>query len=266
MKKRSILAIIIVLFIAFATPAMALDLYWETDWWGPHNFYEIRKYDKSYPDSNLAKNRGGWLVGILVFNAALAGEIERVEITPSESNNGFISTTSISSPLVYTWPGELVSYDYSMFYATKNHFDNPITIKAMDLEGNPVNFYLQDGNVVDTLQTNLSTTALNPPVPEIRKMKTRANGNIVMVIDVPYTKLDRKLRVRIYEADGLSTASIQNFDPPFEIVREDSSIDGDAFKTIIPAEFAGRKGRIEYRVFEEGTGFMCRGIRFFQLP
>ncbi len=94
------------------------------------------------------------------------------------------------------------------------------------------------------------------------------NGDIVMIFTAPYkNNPGRQIRIRIYMEDPVAGGDAQFiFDPPFEYVRADGSTKGDTIKAIIPGIYSGRTARIEYRLPEESTGYMVRGIRLFQLP
>ena len=106
------------------------------------------------------------------------------------------------------------------------------------------------------------------PICTINSMKVKGNGDIVMIFTAPYKKNPgRHIRIRIYMDDPVAGGDAEfRFYPPFEYVRADGSTKGDTIKAIIPAEFSGRTARIEYRLPEESTGYMVRGIRLFQLP
>jgi hypothetical protein len=259
-KLSIVMALAMVLFF-WCGSAMALDIVLGDDAWDT-NIFDKRVYDKSHPDSGIASTLGGWYVGLSFFGEK-ANQIGRVEIV------GNRYTYVQDTPDIYYWIDRNL-YDYAVFFGHKQNLPDEFEIKAFTKTGDPVNFIANDGVTVigPSLFLTPSQTAPMAPICTISSMKVKGNGDIVMIFTAPYkNNPGRHIRIRIYMDDPVAGGDAEfRFYPPFEYVRADGSTKGDTIKAIIPAEFSGRTARIEYRLPEESTGYMVRGIRLFQLP
>ena len=240
---------------------MALDIVLGDDVWDT-NIFDKRTYDKSHPKSGIISTMGGWYVGLSFFGEK-ADQIGRVEIVGNRYT--YIQNT----PDIYYWIDRDL-YDYAVFFGHKVNLPEQFEVKAFTTAGDPVNFIAGDGVTVigPSLFMTPSQTAPMAPICTIKSMKVKGNGDIVAIFTAPYkNNPNRQIRIRIYNEDPSTGADAEfRFYPPFEYVRADGSTKGDTIKAIIPGIYSGRIARIEYRLPEESTDYLVRGIRLFQLP
>lgn len=263
---RYISLILIFLVAFFATPAIAADLYQGQDFWGPENFFDIRTYHESHPECGNANNRGGWSVGI-VFPESGNGPsiVDSVEIATGVSDEGAQHTIVYDSPMVYPWIGEM-NHDYSIWFGHRMMMGDPITITPKDADGNLIDLHMGDGvTVLNSFVVEPSIDHALPPVPKIKHMAIKKSGELLVKFTAPYDVRNNHIRIRVYNAEGSGAEWQKRYYPPYQIEKKDGRILPDKMKVFLPAEFAGRIARIEYRVYED-DGYMSRGIVFFRLP
>ena len=239
---------------------MALDIILGQDAW-VNNFYDRRTYDKSFPAGGIVSTYGGWSIGLSVFDAATASQIGEVHII----GDRYIHVQTEAD--YYYWIDRDL-YDYTLWIGHKTNLAETFEIQAFDTSGVPINFSV-DGGVTFTTSLFItpSTTAPMPPISSIIKMKVKNDGDIQLIFTAPYrNNLARQIRIRVFNLEGTGAEAQFTYDPPYEYLRGDGSTRGDTVKATIPAYFSGRMARIEYRLFEEGTGYMTRGIKWFTLP
>jgi hypothetical protein len=254
--------ILILLFSLSVTPAIALDLYQGQDFWGAENFFDIRTYHESHPGSASIHNQGGWCAGI-VFVGQDAELVDKVHITTGPSLEGARTKVVFKDPMVYPWLGDTM-YDFSMWYGHRMTMGDNVEIRAFGKKNDPVIFNMEDGSIVNSLSVSPRVDVANPPIPVIKHMAIKKDGELMVIFTAPFDTRDNHIRIRIYNAEGTGAEKQYKYFPPYEIVRNDGTIVPDKMKVLLPAEYAGRIARIEYRTLDDG--YMCRGITFFKLP
>jgi len=262
------ISLILALLVALvATPAMATDLFQDQDFWGLENYFDIRTYHDSHPSSDTANNRGGWAFGI-VFPASGDGDelVDKVVLEGAPSyEGGAVAKVVMDEPRVYPWLGE-TNYDFSTWIGHSAFFGFPVTITAYDAAGELINFHLSDGSVATSATVIPRRDAKLPPVPVIKRMAIKKDGQLMVKFTAPYDERSNQIRIRIFNTEGTGAEWQERFNPPYQFIKKDGTVVPDEMKILLPAEFAGRIARLEYRTFEHDDNYMCRGIVFFKLP
>lgn len=281
-----VLAIIGVVLILNISNALAepVVLNLGNDAWA-NNMYDYRTYHESHPLSGLPNNSGShWIVGLTVFNPAVWEKIDEVNLVADDTIEGMNYHITIENPAIYPWGGQTF-HDYSVW------INNLVMLPKIGYfqltadagEGKPIHFDDGRGVIQEFLLMHLDLDEPLPPVCKIKHMAIKKNGDLKMRFTAPYDarqELDRNLHIRIRifneagtgldyvdNGSGGNAAEIRIF-PPFQILKKDGVTIQAADKVKvdnIPATFAGRTGRIEYRV-ESDTKVQFRGITYFKLP
>lgn len=239
----------------------------------PNSMYDFRTYHESHPKFGLPNNSGSnWIIGLTVHNPAVWDSIGEVNLIQDGTIEDMQYTIRIDHAAVYPWGGQMF-HDWSVWLnnLVMLPVDRTFEITAKDNLGNPIVFNM-DGINQDSVFANVDTDSPLPPVCKIKRMAIKKNGELKMRFTAPYDirqEEDRNvhIRIRIFDAEdnGLEH-EMERIYPPFQIVKKDGTIIPDKVKvTNIPAEYAGRTGRIEYRVNAD-SGVLFRGITYFKLP
>ncbi len=243
----------------------------------PNAMYDYRTYHESHPLSGLPNNTGSnWVIGLTVHNPDAYGLINKGTIQASDTIEGLNYNVTINSPAIYPWGGDTF-HDYSVWLNNLAMLPaiSSFQFTAIASDGSPIQFD-DDGMLLDSLTLPIDTDDPLPPICKIKHMAIKKNGDLKMRFTAPYDIRDSHIRIRIFDAEGLGLDYVDNGNggnaaqiklfPPFQIVKKNGTIIPDKVKvTDIPAIFAGRTGRIEYRVNTD-TGFLYRGITYFKLP
>lgn len=235
-----------------------------------NNMYDFRTYHESHPKFGLPNNSGSnWIIGLTVLNPDVWDSIGEVNITHSGTIEDMQYNIKMTHAAVYPWGGDMF-HDWSVWL--NNLVMLPVNgvfaVTAKDNLGNPIMFDMGDpNNLQDTYHATIDIDDPLPPICKIKHMAIKKNGMLKMRFTAPYDLRNRSIRIRIFNEEGTGLEKqTHNLTPPFEIVKRDGTIIPDKVKvTDIPAEFAGRTGRIEYRVDSNG-GVLFRGITYFKLP
>lgn len=278
MKGRLIgLIVAVSAVMMFAVPAMALDLVVGQDFY-INNMYDQRTYHESHPRSSLLGHPGGWIQGITIHNDDVKNSIGEVRLTVNNTLDGGKYVFSQTVPDTYPW-GDKDFADYAMWNGHMVMVDQDgLDIQAFDTDSSSINFKHWDGTLLGQTLTLTALFDVAPaPICKIKHMAIKKNGDLKMRFTAPYDIRQEgdhsvQIRVRIFneEGTGLDT-ELPRIYPPFQIEKKDGTIVPDKVKVDnIPAEFAGRTGRLEYRVFYPGdtpmTECMLRGVTYFKLP
>lgn len=245
-----------------ATPAAALDLTIGQDA-VVKNFYDVRTYHESHPASATPNDLGGWRIGLNIYDP-LAAEVGEVRLVGDSTKVGAAFTISQTEPWVYPFLGKIY-YDYSIYLGHKAMVSQPVEFQIFDLTGARMMFNLPDGTQTDSIFVFPSVTAALPPVCKIKHMAIMKTGELKVKFTAPYDDRNSQIRIRVYNAEGNGAETQFKYNPPYQIVKNDGTVVPDKMLVLLPEVYAGRKARIEYRVFEE-DGFMSRGMTFFKLP
>jgi len=262
MKALQILFIVL-LSVFVAVPSMAFvqgqDFY-------INNFYDYRTYDASHPDANIQNKRGGWQIGISIFDPEMAAQTDHVVITGRNEAGDAERTTRIDKADVYDWLSDGTMHDYILFEGVDHTLCWTYEVQVFKADGTLIEIDLGDGILGDIIPVfPIAKDAPLPAVCKIKKMAIMRNGELKMKFTAPYHMDVNHIRIRLFDdaGNGLWQARI---DPPFEIVKNDGTVIPDMVKYVgIPAEYVGHPGRIEYRT-NGPDGYMLRGITYFKLP
>jgi hypothetical protein len=226
------------------------------------NMFDLRSFDPSHPRFGMMNSVGGWSVGIDIFNQEKAAQVGRVEII---SVGGVIEQKIVlTSPDVFVFFGDTL-YMYGMWFGNSSQLAPQYDIFVYDLAGAPIPIQFPNGDPANTVYTEKNL--IEVPVVKIRKMAIKKSGEIKLKFTAPYDERADQIRIRIQGDNGGFIDQFKYFpntDGHYKIVRKNGTVIMDKLKVFIPAEHAGRTGRIEYRVFE--NNYMQRGITYFQLP
>jgi hypothetical protein len=265
-------ALIFVLFFALlASPAAALNIDIGHDTWGLDSFYDVRTYHESHPKAGLMNHRGGWSVSIVFFDP-VAADIGKVVYTFDSGTEGAQWSATYNSPMAYWWIDRM-NYDYLLFLGNGEMFGSTVTAKVFDVNKKPVKFFMDGIKIGNTLSSSIPKDMPLPPIPVIKKNILLANGKCKLKFMFPFDEYFKEIRIRVFQDPAEGTgAEVQYKFPPNkedpdpvirEVLKKGVPVE-DNLKAIIPAEFQGREGRIEYRT--EVNGYMLRGIQYFKLP
>ena len=236
-----------------------------------NNFFDDRTYDQSHPNFGMQAHVGGWQVGITVFSPELAANISRVEIVGTGGGHSEY-TTIITKPDVYGWMGQTF-HDYVMFMGTAFLVCDQYEIRVYDQAGELIAFTF-DGDphqVVHHVITVIPGKGnLAPSICRIKNMAIKKNGEIKMRFTAPAHPDADQIRIRLFDEYGNGIYQ-QKIDPPFDIVQKNGNVIADMVKALIPPEYVGRTGRIEFRTkgadpYGGEGSYTLRGITYFQLP
>ena len=265
-------ALIFVLFFALlASPAAALDIHIGQDTWGLDSFYDVRTYHESHPKAGLMNHRGGWSISIVFFDS-VAADIGKVVYTFDSGTEGAQWSATYNSPMAYWWIDRM-NHDYLLFLGHGEMFGSSVTAEVFDGLGNPVNFYMDGNPIGNTMSRPIPKDLPLPPIPVIKKNILLANGKCKLKFMFPYDENFKEIRIRVFQDPAEGTgADVQyrlkadgtgDTDVIKEVMKQGVPVE-DKLKAIIPAEFQGREGRIEYRT--QVNGYLLRGIQYFKLP
>lgn len=269
---KTIFTIVLAAMIALAAPAAAIDMQLGQETWGLDSFYDVRTYHESHPDFGKMGNRGGWAIS-LVFFGPNAHLVDKVIFSFDTGLEGNQMDVIYNDPMVYWWINEM-NYDFLIFAGHKNMFGTTVTATILDNGGGPVDIIDHNGfNIGNVLSRDIPKDLVLPPIPVIKKNILLANGKCKLLFMFPYDENFSNLRIRIFQdpADGTG-AEVQyrlnpdgsgDIDVIKEIIRQGVPVE-DKLKAIIPADYQGREGRIEYRT--NINGYTMRGIQYFKLP
>jgi hypothetical protein len=209
---------------------------------GVSMMYDARYYDKTAQYVDVMRQRGGWHLAVSFENFATSPPhqvtLENLRtgakyISPPVDCYNFLGTNICEAAITigHNWPAE---GDWQ---------------------------FLVDGNVVHQATADMEIPAL--PVIKLKKMRIKNNGDLVVNFHVPEDADGRELDVRLRVLDGDDFVFQQKFVAPFTFINSDG-VEKDKVKTIIPAQYAGMKARLEVRV--SGPLHMARTLVWFTLP
>lgn len=264
MKLKFIVAM--TMMLVFCSVAMGTELYQSQDFWGPDSFFDIRTYHESHPNSDKARNHGGWIIGITFPHDGNGDElVDSVEISSSASPEGARMVVDYKDPMTYPWIGTTFD-DYSLFLGHRMIMGETFTITPKDHAGQPIDLIMDDGSVQNSFVVSPSFDHALPPVCKVKRMAIKKDGQLMVKFTAPYDLRNNHIRIRIFDAANVGAEVQFRYDPPYQITKKDGTIVPDKMKILLPGEYAGRQARIEYRTYEDDTGFMSRGITYVVLP
>lgn len=190
---RYIATILILLVTFFTTPAAALELKMGEDIFLT-NYYRVHTYHESHPDSDIVNSPGGWVVGLSIDNADVADDIDEVHIIANSTPNGVQYTYVQTLPSVYFWVWRWW-YDFRMWFSRKGRLSDPFEIKVWNDSEGWVGLKLEDGSVVQSLFVSPSLTAASPPVCEIKNMKIKNDGRLMVKFTAPDDTRENHIRI-----------------------------------------------------------------------
>jgi hypothetical protein len=270
---KSLITFILAAILCFAAPAAAVDIQLGDDTYGLDSFYDVRTYHESHPDYGKMRHRGGWAVS-MTYLGDFGPNVRNVVFDFDAGPEGNTMTVDYTSPMVYNWGGVL-NHDFHLMLGSHYQFGGVVTATAYDQDGSPINVIHWDesiGNMGSTLSITIPKDLPTPPIPEIKKIVLLANGKTRVKFMFPYDENFTNIRFRIFEDPSVGTGMEKEYrlnadgsrDPQFLDVMKDGVPVEDKLKIIVPAEYQGRTGRIEYRTSIDG--YMLRGIQYFKLP
>lgn len=261
-KLFVIFTLIIALLVA--APAAALELNIGDDTYGLDIWYDYRTFHDSHPGHAVASPPGGWTSVLTVTNSDKAALLSRVELNMGTSVEGSEATIVYTKPSIYDWLGQ-TNYDYGIMNGNTSYLGQNITVSAYDLEGNPVMFVDNDaGTTLPTISKTVPLGTPMPPICNIKRMGIKKSGDLVVRFTAPEVDFNSQIRIRILDENGWAVHQ-EKYNPPYEIVKKDTTIVPDKMRVFLPGKYAGFTARIEYRVYDD-NGFMARGITYFVLP
>ena len=218
---------------------------------------------------------GGLTVGIDVTNMDVAAQIGRVEII---SVNGNIDQKMVlTSPDIFEFLGETL-HIYTMVIGNKFQVAPQYDVFVYDLAGNPIQFRDFVDNLLDrwTIYTDLDQVL--PPVMKLRKAVLTKKNGIRVKLTAPFDERDGELRIRMIDETGAFVRQFRNkpghpdhldglakdADGHYFFVKNNGTVILDKIRVFIPMEYAGYSARVEYRIYDRGTGL--RGLTTLLLP
>ncbi len=226
------------------------------------NMFDVRTFDPSHPRFGMMNSVGGWSVGIDIINQEKAAQVGRVEI--NSVGGATEQKIVLTSPDVFDFFGTTL-YMYDISFGNSSQLAPQYDIFAYDLSGAQIPIQFPNGEPANTIYTEKNQ--IQVPVSKIRKMAIKKNGEIKVKFTAPYDERADQIRIRIQGDNGGFIDQFKYFpdtDGHYKITKKNGIVVMDKLKVFIPAEHAGRTGRIEYRILE--NNYMQRGITWFQLP
>lgn len=219
-------------------------------------YFDVRTYDQSHPGYEKIANPGGWTVGVGCL-APRPANFDKLYYENADGANikvhGEINILQSQNYGCAPWGNNTIC-DWTIRYGSYWYVGDWMYVGVYDDQGED-DVLLYDK--VLPLPRNLD----RPPFCTVEKMAIKKDGELKFEFKAPYDTRNNQVRVRVFDEAGTTMVYEVKINPPYP----------KKVELLIPSEYQGRTGRIEYRVFDElgdpyWMTYMSRGVTMFKLP